>query len=73
LIVATDDAITAKEVLEYCRARLSLVKCPRSVDFVGDVGRNAMGKVNKRSLRDDYLRAALPSSGRAVASQGPAR
>lgn len=38
----------------FCRARLAGFKCPRSYDFVGDVGRNAMGKVNKRELRRKY-------------------
>ncbi len=29
-------------------------KCPRSVDFVEDLGRNSMGKINKRKLRASY-------------------
>jgi acyl-CoA synthetase (AMP-forming)/AMP-acid ligase II len=29
-------------------------KAPRSYDFVADVGRNAMGKVNKRELRKPF-------------------
>jgi acyl-CoA synthetase (AMP-forming)/AMP-acid ligase II len=38
----------------FCRARLAGYKCPRSYDFVSDIGRNAMGKVNKRELRRRY-------------------
>jgi acyl-CoA synthetase (AMP-forming)/AMP-acid ligase II len=40
-----------QELDEFCRARLAGYKCPRSYEFVDDVGRNAMGKINKRALR----------------------
>jgi long-chain acyl-CoA synthetase len=42
------------EVLAFCRERLSTYKCPRSVEFVTDLGRNTMGKINKRALRAPY-------------------
>ena len=35
----------------HCRSALAGFKCPRSYEFVDDIGRNAMGKVNKRELR----------------------
>lgn len=38
----------------YCRERLAGFKCPRGYDFVSDIGRNAMGKINKRELRRRY-------------------
>lgn len=44
----------ASELLEYCRARLAHYKCPRSVDFVGELPRTAMGKLDKRPLRVRY-------------------
>ena len=44
----------AKEVLAFCRERLSHFKCPRSIEFVDDLGRNTMGKINKRKLRAPY-------------------
>jgi long-chain acyl-CoA synthetase len=48
----------AAELLHWCRDRLSHYKCPRSVDFVESVGRNTMGKVNKRNLRAPYWEGA---------------
>ena len=42
------------ELLEFCRERLSHYKCPRSVEFVATLGRNSMGKLNKRTLRAPY-------------------
>ena len=38
----------------FCRDRLAGFKCPRSYEFLADIGRNAMGKVNKRELRRAY-------------------
>ncbi len=42
------------EIVSWCRDRLSHYKCPRTVEFVDDLGRNSMGKVNKRKLRAPY-------------------
>lgn len=42
------------EIRTYCRDHLSSYKCPRRVYLVEDLGRNAMGKLNKRALRDAY-------------------
>ena len=44
----------AAELIAYCREHLSHYKCPRSVLYVTDLGRNAMGKINKRALRAPY-------------------
>jgi long-chain acyl-CoA synthetase len=38
----------------FCRERLAGPKCPRSYELVETVGRNAMGKVDKRALRRPY-------------------
>jgi len=43
-----------QEIIGWCRERLSHYKCPRSVDYVTDLGRNTMGKINKRKLRAPY-------------------
>ena len=53
-IVEAGRAADADELLAFCRERLSTFKCPRSVVFVDDLGRNTMGKVNKRRLRAPY-------------------
>lgn len=56
LIILRDPANppAASEVIGYCRDNLSHFKCPRSVEFVTDIGRTTMGKVNKRALRAPY-------------------
>ncbi len=42
------------ELIEFCRARLSHVKCPRSIDFADSLPRQENGKLYKRKLRDAY-------------------
>jgi len=52
--VDADDPPSAHELIALCREHLSGYKCPRTVEIVSTVGRNAMGKVNKRALRAPY-------------------
>jgi len=44
------------ELVAFCRTNLSHYKCPRAIEFRDDLGRNAMGKINKRELRAPYWR-----------------
>ena len=44
----------ANELIDFCRANLSHVKCPRSIDFEAELPRLPTGKLYKRLLRDRY-------------------
>jgi long-chain acyl-CoA synthetase len=48
----------AEELIAFCRAQLSSVKCPRTVDFIDVMPREANGKLYKRRLRDPYWTSA---------------
>jgi long-chain acyl-CoA synthetase len=56
LVIPTDPSAPPEpgELIAYCRERLSHYKCPRTVEIVDDLGRNTMGKINKRRLRAPY-------------------
>ncbi|BCW90935.1 Long-chain-fatty-acid--CoA ligase [Alphaproteobacteria bacterium SO-S41] len=55
LVVLRPAAVAnAGELEAFCRQKLAGYKCPRSFEFVADIGRNAMGKINKRQLRRPY-------------------
>jgi long-chain acyl-CoA synthetase len=43
-----------RELIDWCRERLSSVKCPRSIDFEAELPRSETGKLYKRLLRDRY-------------------
>ena len=47
-------AALAAEIIAFCRARLSAIKCPRSVDFVSELPRNDAGKLVKHVLKRRY-------------------
>jgi long-chain acyl-CoA synthetase len=51
--VSASDAVAA-DIVAFCRTRLSLHKCPRSIDFVAVLPRNDAGKLVKRVLRERY-------------------
>jgi long-chain acyl-CoA synthetase len=42
----------AAELIAYCRANLSPIQCPRSIDFVQALPRMPTGKLLKRLVRD---------------------
>lgn len=54
--VCWDDAgpALAQELIDYCRSKLSHIKCPKSIDFDPALPRHPTGKLYKRLLRDRY-------------------
>ncbi|HEY1967167.1 MAG TPA: long-chain-fatty-acid--CoA ligase [Pseudonocardia sp.] len=55
VIVPLPEAQVTKELaISWCRDRLAGYKCPRSVDLVTELPRNASGKVLKRELRAPF-------------------
>ncbi|MGY1815801.1 AMP-binding protein [Blastococcus sp. SYSU D00820] len=53
-LVVRSGEVSEAELVAWCRERLAHPKCPRSVDFVDDLGRSPMGKLDKRRLRAPY-------------------
>ncbi|HQQ63704.1 MAG TPA: acyl-CoA synthetase [Pseudomonadales bacterium] len=51
-----DDAGPAleKELIDYCRSKISAIKCPRSIDFERELPREETGKLKKRLIKDRY-------------------
>ena len=43
-----------RELIDYCRERMSHIKCPRSIDFDEKLPRSDAGKLFKRRIRDRY-------------------
>jgi long-chain acyl-CoA synthetase len=43
-----------RELIAWCRDRLSHIKCPKSVDFVEKLPRSDAGKLFKRKIRERY-------------------
>lgn len=49
---ANDDF--AARLMAFCKANISAIKCPRSIDFAKSLPRQPNGKLFKRVLRDQY-------------------
>jgi acyl-CoA synthetase (AMP-forming)/AMP-acid ligase II len=45
---------TAADLMAHCRARIADYKSPRSVDFVGELPKNASGKLARKLVRERY-------------------
>jgi len=43
-----------RELIEFCRAQLAGIKCPRSIDFEEQLPRSETGKLYKRRLKERY-------------------
>jgi long-chain acyl-CoA synthetase len=50
-VVRRDPALDAKALLEYCAARLTAYKRPRSVEFRSELPKTNVGKILRRGLR----------------------
>lgn len=46
------EVLTEKEVIAYCREHLAAYKIPRTVAFVEELPKSAVGKILRRKLRD---------------------
>jgi acyl-CoA synthetase (AMP-forming)/AMP-acid ligase II len=57
VVLKPGSEITATELLEFCRSRLSHYKCPRSLEFVESLPKSGTGKIMKRELRKKYWTA----------------
>jgi len=42
------------ELIAFCRAHLSAIKCPRTIDFQAELPRHPTGKLYKRLIKDRY-------------------
>ncbi len=54
VVVKSDAALTADEVIEWCNGKLARFKMPKAVEFVDAVPRNPTGKALKRIMREQF-------------------
>ncbi|PFX03738.1 Long-chain-fatty-acid--CoA ligase FadD13 [Nocardia farcinica] len=53
-VVVAGEPVEAAEVIAHCRSHLAGYKCPKTVEFVAELPRNASGKILKRTLREPH-------------------
>jgi long-chain acyl-CoA synthetase len=47
-------SLLGHELLEFCRRHLPRYRCPRSIEFAGELPRSESGKLYRRRVRDSY-------------------
>jgi long-chain acyl-CoA synthetase len=58
IVVLETDArgkVSEEEIMKYCAENMAHYKCPRIVEFRGEVPKTDVGKVSRRELREDEL------------------
>jgi len=61
-IVKKDPALTATEVLEFCKDRLTRYKWPKHIEFYSELPKSNVGKILRRVLREEASHASQPPS-----------
>ncbi len=54
IVVRSDPALGAQDVLAHCDGKLSRFKQPKAVEFIDEIPRNPTGKILKRILREQF-------------------
>ncbi|MEO7002395.1 MAG: AMP-binding protein, partial [Ktedonobacterales bacterium] len=52
VVLKKDQTATEQELIDFCRERIAVFKCPRRVTFRDELPKNNTGKVLRRELRD---------------------
>jgi len=52
-VVRRDERLKAAQLLAHCRAQLAGYKCPREVEFRGELPKSNVGKILRRELREE--------------------
>ena len=54
VVLKEGETASAEEIMEHCHSKLASFKRPRSVAFVDSLPRNSVGKVLRKTLREQY-------------------
>lgn len=54
VVAASDQDVTERDLIDYCRDRIAHYKCPTSVEFREALSRTSTGKLQKYKLREPY-------------------
>lgn len=60
VVLKAGAAVTAQELIAFCRQRMAEFKTPGQIEFVDQLPKNRSGKILKRLLREKALRSEQP-------------
>ncbi|NOY70142.1 MAG: long-chain fatty acid--CoA ligase [Deltaproteobacteria bacterium] len=56
VVVKEGENLTEEEVVTYCRSKLAAYKVPRSVEFMDELPKSAVGKILRRKLKEEAMK-----------------
>jgi len=56
VVLKEGERVTEKEILDFCREKLAAYKTPKSVEFMDELPKSAVGKVLRKVLRDEEVK-----------------
>ena len=62
VVVKPGETLTEKEVDTHCRERLAAYKIPRSIEFLDELPKSAVGKILRKELRERELKKSQEKS-----------
>lgn len=68
VVVKPGEKLTQEELIAFCKERLAPYKVPKQVEFRDSLPKTLVGKVLRRTLRDDYI--AQTQAAGATSTQG---
>jgi long-chain acyl-CoA synthetase len=63
VVVKPGEVLTAEELIDFCKERLAPYKVPKQVEFRKELPKTLVGKVLRRTLRDEYIAEQAASRG----------
>ncbi|NCF29706.1 MAG: AMP-binding protein [Gammaproteobacteria bacterium] len=54
VVVKRNPGLTKESLDKHCRKNLTAYKCPKQIEFVGDLPKSNVGKILRRELRENY-------------------
>lgn len=54
IVVKEGEALSEEDVITFAKTQIASFKCPKSIDFIDALPRNASGKILRKDLRKNY-------------------
>jgi long-chain acyl-CoA synthetase len=55
-VVKKDNSLSESEILNYCKENLTGYKIPKQIEFRAELPKTNVGKILRRSLRDEEVK-----------------
>ena len=54
IVLDSENSLSEDQIISYAKEKIASYKCPKTINFIGELPRNPSGKVLRRELRDPF-------------------